>query len=70
MEKERREDTAAIDRGEIARISGSGYIVKSYGRDGLVSPAIPAMGEATYQAGDKVYFFLFEDGDGRILGRM
>jgi hypothetical protein len=62
-------DTARIERGWIAEASNGFYRVASYGRSGLVTPwIVPLDPEAEYTAGDKVYFFLFDDGTGRILG--
>lgn len=64
-------DAARIERGIVLKKQGSLYTVKSYGRDGLVTPEIAALagGGEPYSAGEKVFFFLFDDGDGRILGR-
>lgn len=68
---------AAIERGTIQKAEGGKYTVKSLTRDGIVTPPIPALPlmqgtengyEAiSYAAGDRVYFFLFEDGNGMIL---
>ena len=62
-------DGAMIERGEIMTAEDGIYTVRSYGRDGLTTPGIPAMGEDTYTTGEKVYFFLFGDGNGMILHR-
>jgi len=68
-DRQKRCDMAQIERGWIAEASDGLYRVASYGRDGLVTPWImPLDPEAEYTAGDKVYFFLFNDGTGRILG--
>lgn len=68
---------ATIERGKIKEVRGSNYIVTSLERDGIETPPIPAMfhipaqkhNEQPYKVGDKVYFFLFSDGDGMILKR-
>lgn len=61
---------AAVERGEITGREQDGYTVKSCDRDGIESPPIQPMNDESYQTGEKVYFFLFPDGTGRILGRL
>jgi hypothetical protein len=61
---------AAIERGVVVSASEGGYRVQSYSRDGLITPAIPALTLDTYAQGDRVYFFLFDDGHGAILGKI
>ena len=56
---------AQIERGVIRSIEAGGCIVESIDRPGIVSPVI---GDAAgRQAGEQVYFYLFDDGTGRIL---
>ena len=64
-------DAAQIERGVIISADSGTYTVRSYGRDGLITPGIPALagGGEPYAVNEKVYFFLFEDGHGAILGR-
>jgi len=63
-------DLAMIERGIVKAVSAGQYTIESYGRSGLTTPAIPALhtGES-YAEGDKVYFFLFGDGHGAVLGK-
>lgn len=61
---------AFIERGEIKAAGGNGYVIRSLDRLGIESREIQAAGEATYAVGDRVYFFLFRDGTGMILGGM
>lgn len=61
---------ATVERGIITGTEGGGYTVKSYDRDGIESPPIPPMNNESYTKGDKVYFFLFPDGTGKILCRL
>lgn len=61
---------ATIERGYIAGAESSGYIVKSYDRDGIESPPMTPIDNESYTKGDKVYFFLFPDGTGKILCRL
>jgi hypothetical protein len=58
---------ARIERGEIAEAAEGLYVVQSLTRDGIITPALPTMGGATYDVGDRVYYFLFDDGHGLIL---
>ena len=58
---------ATIERGFIAEVCEDGYRVKSYTRDGIMTPALPSASGAAYKAGDRVYFFVFDDGHGAIL---
>lgn len=72
MEKENNSfDAAKIERGVIVFEGGGFYKVQSYGRDGLITPRIPALpgGGEPYSVNEKVYFFLFSDGKGAIIGR-
>lgn len=65
---------APIERGVIDSIQDGYYRVKSFSRDGVVSPPIKAINNYnnynTYSIGDQVYFFMFDDGDGLILAKM
>ncbi len=61
---------AVIERGTISGTGTDGYIVSSLDRDGIVTPEIaPVTENETYAAGDCVYFFLFPDGSGKIIGK-
>ena len=58
-----------IERGKITASSGGKYTVMSYDRDGIVTPPLSAMTEGdTFQVGDDVFYLIFRDGTGRILG--
>ena len=58
---------AAIERGEVTEASADGYRVRSLTREGITTPVIPAVGDTEYAVGDRVYFFIFDDGHGVIL---
>lgn len=58
---------ATIERGIIAEASDQGYRVLSYTRDGIYTPYLPS--NVTCTEGDWVYFFVFPDGHGLILGK-
>jgi len=60
---------AMIERGKIIDVQAEGYKVQSYTRDGLTTPSLKPITDTTYEVGDFVYFFLFDDGQGAILGR-
>ena len=75
---------AAIDRGKILRAEGGGFIVASYQNPDVETRPMqpvneyvreyegdpPTENKYTYAAGDEVYFFMFPDGRGMILGKM
>jgi hypothetical protein len=58
---------ARIERGVIAESDENGYRVLSYSRDGIYTPCIPSSVECA--EGDWVYFFVFPDGHGMIIGK-
>ena len=60
---------AALERGVIETIESGGYRVASMARRGITTPVIKSL-EAGLKIGDRVYFFLFPDGDGVILAKM
>ena len=64
-------DRAFVERGVVVAEENGLYTVESYGRAGLVTPGIPALiaNTAPFSPGEKVYFFLYGDGHGAILGR-
>lgn len=62
---------STLERGLIEKIENGKYRVSSLTRDGILSMPIKSTNETdTYSIGDKVYFFLFDDGDGLILSKM
>lgn len=60
---------ATIECGKVTAAQEEGYKVQSYTRDGLITPPLQPITQETYEVGDFVYFFLFDDGHGAILGR-
>lgn len=60
---------ARIERGSIKEVAAAGCRVESFDRPGIITPPIPAIGSAEFSDGDLVYFFVFEDGRGLIIGR-
>ena len=58
---------ALIERGVILSAEADGYRVESFARDGVITPPIPAINDTEYTVGDRVYFFLFDDGRGSVL---
>lgn len=61
---------ALIERGEVLTAEDAAYTVKSYDRDGVVTPPIPAIDNVNPDVGNRVFFFMFNDGSGRIIARM
>lgn len=59
---------ARIERGTIKEVTADGYRVESFDRRGIITPPIPASGGAAFENGATVYFFVFEDGRGLIIG--
>lgn len=57
---------ARIERGIIVHAKDGMYEVKSLTRDGIITP--PIKGNGNYDAGDCVYFFIFDDGNGMVIG--
>ena len=58
---------AVIERGEIIEIENNLYVVRSLTRSGVITPPMRAADGTTYRNGDRVYFFMFADGNGRII---
>lgn len=56
-----------IERGIIKAISGDGYSILSYDRDGIETPPLRSVDGKSYSIGDRVYFFYFNDGTGKII---
>ena len=60
---------AIIERGVILTEESGAYTVQSFDRENVVTPPITALSDS-YDVGNRVFFFLFNDGSGRILGLM
>lgn len=64
MERER----GVIERGQVVETGANGYAIQSLDRDGIKTPPLKALEEGqSYSVGDKVYYFIFKDGTGRII---
>ena len=61
---------ATIERGRIISAQAGKYTVESYDRDGVTTPPITTTDDNSYNTGDRVFFFMFNDGTGRIIGKM
>jgi len=63
---------ALIERGRVVNANAQAgiYTVESYDRDGVKTPPITALHGNPYNTGDRVFFFMFNDGTGRIIGKM
>ena len=60
-----------IERGIITAVSSGKYTVASIDREGITLPPMAALFEETeYAEGDKVVYFSFKDGTGRIICMM
>lgn len=60
---------AFIERGIVTEAENGSFRVASYSRQGVTTPMIKSV-DSTVNTGDKVYFFLFDDGGGMILGKL
>jgi hypothetical protein len=58
---------ACIERGQVFEASEGGYKIENLTRPGITTPPIPALHGGTFSIGEKVYFFLFDDGHGGII---
>lgn len=56
-----------IERGEVVAASDGLYTIKSLDREGITLPPMAVIDERAYSVGDRVYFFYFADGSGRII---
>jgi hypothetical protein len=61
---------ARIERGVVDEATEGKYIIASLTRPGVTTPPIPALIGGTFSVGEKVYFFLFEDGHGGIFAAL
>lgn len=56
-----------IERGIIKSAQEEGYTVASCDSEGITTPPLAALDGKKYSVGDKVYYFYFPDGTGRII---
>ena len=61
---------ALIERGTILSVAEDGYTVASADRPGITTPILKALNGGVYDVNAAVYFFVFDDGDGGIIGPM
>lgn len=67
--KEREKGT--IERGKVLSVTGEGCTIASLDRDGITTPPMLPVNETeTFSPGDKVYYFYFHDGTGRIICKL
>lgn len=58
---------AFVERGIVTAVEDDGYVVSSFDRKGITLPPLKGYDGATYSVGDKVFYFAFRDGTGRII---
>ncbi len=58
-----------IERGYVAEVTEDGYRIQSDTRYGVMTPALKGLDGTAYAAGEIVYYFMFSDGRGMIIGR-
>ena len=60
-----------IERGEVIEVKTGGYVIASADRDGIITPPLgPLESGHSYSVNDKVYYFIFKDGTGRIICKL
>lgn len=64
------DNRALIERGTISCVAEDGYTVASMDRPGITTPILKAINGGVYDVNTTVYFFMFDDGDGGIIGPM
>lgn len=57
---------ACIERGKITAIKENTYTVESYDRPGVTAWELESMTDGLH-VGDRVYFFVFQDGSGLVM---
>lgn len=61
-------EKGAIERGKILAVEDGGYTIASLDRDGITTPPLLPVSESdTFSPGDRVFYFYFRDGTGRII---
>lgn len=73
MDKCEQTGGAAFDRGRVTgkrSRTNLQYRMESYTRKGVKTRWMESVGDTEYGVGDEVYFFMFPDGRGMVLGRM
>lgn len=84
MSDEKKTAVVGIERGKIIDAEGSTFKVESYTKGGVKTRFIeainqyvneyegepPAENKYAYAIGDEVFFFMFPDGRGMILGKI
>lgn len=63
---------ALIERGRIAQADAEAgtYTVESLDRPGVTTPPMKTIDEAILDEDALVFFFMFNDGGGKIIGKM
>jgi len=61
---------AVIERGKITSVSSGEYTVESIDRPGIVSLPAKPINPETYSVNDAVYFFVCQDGTGRVMSKV
>lgn len=61
---------AVLERGEVMEAANGKYRVESLTRIGITTPPLPALQGLSAQVGDRVYFYLFDDGTGILIAKL
>lgn len=70
MDKDKRK-SGVIERGEIIKSEDGNYTIQSFDRIGIITaPLKPLQEEEAFSIGDRVFYFYFKDGTGRIICKL
>ena len=58
-----------VERGTIISVENNAHRVKSIDRENVITPLLRTIDGSVYEVNAAVYFFLFDDGDGAIIGK-
>lgn len=60
-----------IERGIILSCENDGYTISSIDRNGITTPPMLSLDKTeSFSEGDKVYYFIFHDGTGRVICKL
>ena len=60
---------AVVERGIVLSVSDAGARIASLSRSGIETPPLPAILGMAVCVGDYVYYFMFDDGTGRVIDK-
>jgi len=61
---------ALLERGRVINSTDGRCGIESYCRAGVTTPPLPLLNGLEVELGDRVLFFMFDDGTGIVIARM